>query len=59
MLPAGSVAVALMKWVNGTAVNVTENEASPNASVVTVMSPMNVSPSPKVEGSATTLSKNR
>ena len=58
VLPFESVAVAVTTSPAGMAASVTEKLALPKLSVVTVVSPMNVSPSPKPEGSPVWLRKN-
>jgi hypothetical protein len=59
VLPFGSVAVAVMKLPGGIAMGkVTAKLARQLPSVVTVAEPMNVSPSPKPEGSQAPFEKN-
>src|SRR5262245_21060519 len=59
VLPAGSVAVALTTCPSATATgNVAVKLTSPLPSVVTVVAPRKVCPSPNPDGSATALAKN-
>ena len=59
VLPFGSVAAAVMKLPEGIAIGkVTAKLARQLPSVVTVAEPMNVSPSPKPEGSQAPFEKN-
>lgn len=58
VLPAGSVAVALITLLVPLSGSVAENEALPLASVVTFWNPRNFWPSPNPIGSAAALEKN-